>query len=112
MRESIERTPLRTRLLNGHETNARLGSISPTSMAGSWARTYFAAVAPPQPPPITTARRPDFGMKSPFMDGAHPRSPPARSAAPDPATPRNALRVNRVMAGLLERPRSSRELPL
>src|SRR2546427_5787689 len=98
----MERKPLSTRLLKGHETNSRLGSSSTTSMAGSASRTYFAAVAPPQPPPITTTRRLVLGMKSPFMVDAHPprRAAPPNSPSPTPAleVPRNSLRVNRVMA--------------
>src|SRR5713101_478147 len=101
---SMERRPLSTRLLNGHETNSRLGSRSTTSMPGSSDRTYLAAVAPPHPPPITTTRRPLFGMKSPFIVGAHPPRPesadPPSSPSPRPAPEvlRNSLRVDRFMA--------------
>src|SRR2546428_2085498 len=98
----MERRPLSTRLLNGHETNSRLGSRSTTSMPGSSDRTYLAAVAPPQPPPITTTRRPLLGMKSPFIVGAHPPRPvsadPPSSPRPVPEVLRNSLRVSRVMA--------------
>src|SRR2546427_7174438 len=100
----MERRPLSTRLLNGHETNSRLGSRSTTSMPGSSERTYLAAVAPPQPPPITTTRRPLLGMKSPFIVGAHPPRPesadPPSSPSPRPAPEvlRNSLRVDRFMA--------------
>ena len=54
---------LRTRLLNGHEMNSRFGSTRITSTLGSSRRTYFAAVAPPQPPPITTTRGPVLGSE-------------------------------------------------
>src|SRR5881296_4496032 len=100
----MERRPLSTRLLNGHETNSRLGSRSTTSMPGSSERTYLAAVAPPQPPPITTTRRPLLRMKSPFIVGPHPPRPesadPPSSPSPRPAPEvlRNSLRVDRVMA--------------
>src|SRR5438552_37074 len=92
----IERTPLSTRLLNGHDTNCLLGSSRTTSIDGSASRTYFAAVAPPQPPPTTTTRRPALGAKSPLIAGAHPA---ARNPNPAPAADvlRNSLRVNRVM---------------
>src|SRR6266545_4322035 len=98
----MERRPLSTRLLNGHETNCRLGSRSTTSMPGSSDRTYFAAVAPPQPPPITTTRRPLLVMKSPFIVGAHPPSPesadPPNNPKPAAEVLRNSLRVDRFMA--------------
>src|SRR5262245_5065920 len=94
---SIVRTPLSTRLLKGHDTKDRFGSSATTSMAGSSARTYFAAVAPPQPPPVTTTRRDASGMKSPFVEAAHP--PSATTAAPAPATPRNVRRVIRSEGG-------------
>src|SRR6266850_2327684 len=92
--ESIVRTPARTRLLNGQEMNSRLGSIRITSMAGSSRRTYLAAVAPPQPPPITTTRGPFFGAKSPLIAVAHPaRLVPASTPSPSPEDRRNARRV-------------------
>src|SRR6266542_1247246 len=98
----MERRPLSTRLLNGHETNSRLGSSSTTSMPGSSDRTYFAAVAPPQPPPITTTRRPLLVMKSPFIVGAHPPRPesadPPNNPKPAAKVLRNSLRVDRFMA--------------
>src|SRR2546422_4701822 len=86
---SIERTPLSTRLLNGHDTKSLLGSSSTTSIDGSARRTYLAAVAPPQPPPITTTRRPGFCAKSETV-GAHPAASRPR---PIPDVPRNSLRV-------------------
>src|SRR3982075_1555608 len=92
--ESIVRTPARTRLLNGHEMNSRLGSTRITSTLGSARRTYFAAVAPPQPPPITTTRRPVFGAKSPLSAGAQPA---ASRPSPVPDAARNSLRVTRVI---------------
>src|SRR5438552_7643053 len=88
---SIARTPLSTRLLNGQETNSLLGSRRMTSIDGSPSRTYFAAVAPPQPPPITTTRLPVFGAKSPCVAVAHPPSTP--TATPIPVVRRNCLRV-------------------
>src|SRR5882724_7407406 len=92
--ESIVRTPARTRLLNGQEMNSRLGSIRITSMAGSSRRTYLAAVAPPQPPPITTTRGPFFGAKSPLIAVVHPaRLVPASTPSPSPEDRRNARRV-------------------
>src|SRR5438552_6014904 len=100
----MERRPLSTRLLNGHETNCRLGSRSTTSMPGSSDRKYFAAVAPPQPPPITTTRRALLVMKSPFIVGAHPprpesADPPSKpSPRPAPEVLRKSLRVDRFMA--------------
>src|SRR5712692_3965888 len=48
--------PPRTRFESGHEMNALSRSTITTSIAGSHIRTYFAAVAPPKPPPITTTR--------------------------------------------------------
>src|SRR6266481_6243358 len=96
---SMDRTPLSTRLLNGHETKSRLGSRSTTSMVGSLTRTYFATVAPPQPPPMTATRGPRLGMRSPFAVVAHPpnheSADPARSPAPE--VPRNSLRVDRIV---------------
>src|SRR5258705_1054857 len=94
VREAIVRTPARTRLLNGQEMNSRLGSIRIASMAGSSRRTYLAAVAPPQPPPITTTRGPFLGAKSPLIVVAHPaRLVPASTPSPSPEDRRNALRV-------------------
>src|SRR5437773_4812719 len=92
---SIERTPERTRLLNGHDTNCWFGSSRTTSIDGSASRTYFAAVAPPQPPPITTTRRPALGAKSPLIAGAHPAA--RTSPAPAADVLRNSLRVTPVM---------------
>ena len=81
------RWPLNTRLLNGQEMNSRLGSIITTSMDGSAIRTYLAAVAPPQPPPITTTRRPLLGAMSPVMrTGAARESKPGAQAQPDTRT--------------------------
>src|SRR5262245_9493123 len=98
---SMDRTPLNTRLLNGHETNSRFGSRSTTSMVGSFSRTYLATVAPPHPPPMTATRGPRFGMMSPFAVLAHPesheRDAPARSPRPAPDVPRNSLRVDRIV---------------
>src|SRR5712692_2111759 len=93
------RCPLNTRLLNGQETNCRLGSSRTTSIDGSAIRMYLAAVAPPQPPPITTTLRPLLGMKSPVMVPAQPESPkPAPKLNPTPTpTPeerRKSLRVS------------------
>src|SRR5216683_2350694 len=83
--ESIVRTPARTRLLNGQEMNFRFGSSR---------RTYLAAVAPPQPPPMTTTRGPFLGAKSPLIAVAHPARPaPASTPRPSPEDRRNALRV-------------------
>src|SRR5438552_11160449 len=96
---SIVRTPLSTRLLNGHETKRSLGSSSTTSMEGSLRRRYFAALAPPQPPPITTTRRPDLGAMSPVIGAAQPAA-----SAPSPSPPadvrRNRLRVIVLMCAL------------
>jgi hypothetical protein len=52
----MSRRPAITALLNGQEMNWRLGSTSVTSMAASARRMYFAQVAPPKPPPMTTTR--------------------------------------------------------
>src|SRR5438874_9170556 len=87
----IERTPLSTRLLNGHETNSLVGSSRTTSIDGSARRTYLAAVAPPHPPPMTTTRRPGFCAKSETL-GAQP-APRSPSPAQDDAR-RNSLRVD------------------
>src|SRR5438552_15395019 len=87
---SMVRTPLSTRLLKGHDTKDVFGSSRMTSIDGSPSRTYFAAVAPPQPPPITTTRLPVFGAKSPFVV-AHP--PNAPTATPIPVVGGNCLRV-------------------
>src|SRR6266446_3801854 len=87
---SIDRTPLSTRLLNGHDTNCRFGSSRTASIDGSARRTYLAAVAPPHPPPITTTRRPVFWAKSETV-GAQPA---ASSASPVPEVRRNSLRVD------------------
>src|SRR5712692_2284845 len=95
VRLSIFRTPLSTRLLNGHETNSRLGSIRITSILGSSSRTYLAAVAPPQPPPMTTTRCPALGAKSPLTVAAHPATPaPPSNSRPAPIADvlRNSLR--------------------
>src|SRR6267142_6529935 len=95
---SIVRTPLSTRFENGHETNCLFGSSRTTSIEGSSRRTYLAAVAPPQPPPITTTRGPALGAKSPFMDVAHPARPPdASTPRPSPDARRNPLRLTVLM---------------
>src|SRR5712692_6100767 len=67
-----------------------------TSIDGSPSRTYFAAVAPPQPPPITTTRLPVFGAKSPCVAVAQPPSAPM--ATPTPVVRRNCLRVTLIHA--------------
>src|SRR5215475_7617513 len=99
---SMDRMPLSTRLLNGHETNSRLGSSSTTSMAGSFRRTYLATVAPPHPPPMTATRGPRLGMMSPFAVVAQPPSQesadPARRPRPTPDVSRNSLRVDCIVA--------------
>src|SRR5438445_12912331 len=82
----MERTPLSTRLLNGHETNLVLGSMRITSSEGSSIRTYLAAVAPPQPPPITITRRPEVGARSAGVVVAVGASVRAQSARPESAT--------------------------
>src|SRR5260370_20807125 len=94
VRPPIERTPLSTRLLSGHETNLVLGSIRITSSEGSSIRTYLAAVAPPQPPPITITRRPEVGARSDGVDVAVRAALPAQPANPEAATaaPLEALR--------------------
>src|SRR5213593_3701943 len=97
---SSVRTPLSTRLLNGHETNWRLGSSRMTSMDGSLRRTYFAAVAPPHPPPTTTTRRDVLGAKSPFIAVAQP--PPSKPIlSPTPDVRRNSRRPSVFIAVLL-----------
>ena len=49
-------------------------------MDGSASRTYLAAVAPPQPPPMTTTRRPGFWARSsPVHLGAQPARPATAS---------------------------------
>src|SRR5262245_16375866 len=97
------RTSLSTRLLIGQEMNCFWGSRRITSIEGSARRTYLAAVAPPQPPPMTTTRLPLFGAKSPRIEGAQPATPLraiAPSAAPDAV--RNRLRVTvSIRLGLL-----------
>src|SRR2546422_507128 len=90
---SIDRTPLSTRLLNGHDTNCRFGSSRTTSIDGSARRTYLAAGAPPHPPPITTTRRPVFWAKSETV-GAQPA---ASRPSPVPEVRRNSLRVDAII---------------
>src|SRR5262249_44702491 len=75
-----------------------------TSIAESCIRTYFAAVAPPQPPPMTTTRRPvRFGERSDGVLVAVIESPllaqPARpeTATATPEARRNSRRVIRAM---------------
>src|SRR5512137_2756990 len=47
--------PPSTRFDSGHETNAALASTSvPSTLPSLHIRMYFAAVAPPYPPPTTT----------------------------------------------------------
>src|SRR2546428_6910179 len=94
---SIERPPLSTRLLNGHDTNSLFGSSRTTSIDGSARRTYLAAVAPPQPPPITTTRRPGFWAKSETV-GAQPD---ASRPSPIPVVPRKSLRVQSIPSSWL-----------
>src|SRR5437879_9568869 len=74
-----------------------------TSSEGSSIRTYLAAVAPPQPPPITITRRPEVGARSAgavVAVGAAVRAQPARpvtaTAAPVDAL-RKSLRLIRAM---------------
>src|SRR5438445_7045895 len=74
-----------------------------TSSEGSSIRTYLAAVAPPQPPPITITRRPEVGARSAGVVvavGAAVRAQPARpetaTAAPVDAL-RKSLRLIRAM---------------
>src|SRR2546422_10115074 len=95
----MEGTRERTRLERGHDTNCRLGSRRTASIEVSASLRCFAAVAPPQPPPITTTRRPALGAKSPLSAGPHPAASRA-SPAPDADVLRNSLRVNRVMTPL------------
>src|SRR5260370_1877162 len=74
---------------------------------------YLAAVAPPQPPPITTTRGPDFGAKSPLVEAAQPaRPPPASTPRPTPDVRRNPLRVTVLMALLLLGDGCVREFPV
>src|SRR5687767_12777530 len=82
------RTPLRTRLLSGHDTKRLFGSSITTSSEGSPRRMYLAAVAPPHPPPMTTTRRAEVGLTSPLVV-AHPATPPS---ATTPAVDADALR--------------------
>src|SRR5437773_7727012 len=89
----IERTPLSTRLLNGHDTNSLFGSSRTTSIDGSASRAYLAAVAPPQPPPITTTRRPGFCAKSDAVGAQRAAS----RLSPIPDVPRKSLRVQSFM---------------
>src|SRR5262245_37544953 len=87
------RTSLRTRLLIGQEMNCFCGSRRITSMDGSARRTYLAAVAPPQPPPMTTTRLPALAAMSPRVEVAQPATlarAAALSVAPDAV--RNRLR--------------------
>src|SRR5258707_15640418 len=79
--------PPSTRLEVGQETKDRLRSTSVTSIAGSHMRRYFAAVAPPKPPPITTTRA--FGPALPVPVLAQPA---AESAAAAPVSFRNSRR--------------------
>src|SRR5205814_842957 len=74
-----------------------------TSSEGSSIRTYLAAVAPPQPPPITITRRPEVGARSAgvvIAVGAAVLAQPARPetamAAPLDAL-RKSLRLIRAM---------------
>ena len=53
---SIPVKPPSTRLEIGQEMKLGSRSTSTTSILGSHMRMYFAAVAPPKPPPITTTR--------------------------------------------------------
>src|SRR5688500_13606852 len=82
------RTPLRTRLLSGHDTKRLFGSSITTSSEGSPRRMYLAAVAPPHPPPMTPTRRAEVGLTSPLVV-AHPDTPPS---ATTPAVDADALR--------------------
>src|SRR3989338_5825389 len=59
------RVPPNTVLLIGQEMNTGLGSINTTSiLLLLHLRMYFAAVAPPKPPPTITTRCPVFLMSS------------------------------------------------
>src|SRR5262245_1253511 len=93
----IVRTPLSTRLLKGQETNRSFGSSNTTSIEGSLNLRYLAAEAPPQPPPMTTTRRPLLGATSPVMGAAQPA---ARRPRPVPEVRRKSLRVTVTMASL------------
>src|SRR5688572_13509167 len=73
--------PPSTRLEMGQEVNWASRSTRITSIEGSHMRMYFAAVAPPKPPPITTTRA---------LEGAALPAQPVREAAA--ATLRKSLR--------------------
>src|SRR5437899_11565166 len=84
--------------------NFLLGSMRTTSSDGSSIRTYFAAVAPAQPPPTTITRRPVVGMSSdgvvvavgaPPMLAQPVRPETAKAALPDAF--RKSLRLIRAM---------------
>src|SRR6266571_4165649 len=79
---SIVFEPPSTRFEVGQEMKDGLRSTSVTVIAGSHMRMYFAAVAPPNPAPITTARA--------FVADVVAQ-PAADSAAPAAATLRNRL---------------------
>src|SRR6185503_7517287 len=81
--------PPRTRFDSGHEMNAASGSMSVTSIAPSLhIRTYFAAVAPPYPPPITTTL-PRAALAVVAQPGRY------EAAAAVPLTPPSARRNSR-----------------
>jgi hypothetical protein len=87
--EAQSRKPPRNRFEWKQVVNARCGSTSVTSMAPFESLAmYFAAVAPPGPPPMTMTR--GFACAS-----AGRAKPPATTTAPVPA--RNRLRWMRVM---------------
>src|SRR5258706_7733360 len=76
----MDEKPPSTRLDIGQDTKRLSRSTSTTSIDGSHRRMYFAAVAPPKPPPMTPTRA---------FDGIVPPQPASETA---PARFRKSLR--------------------
>src|SRR3989454_3532186 len=91
----IVRLPPSTRFEIGQEMNSLARSTSTTSISGSHRRTYFAAVAPPKPAPITSTRA--------LLGAGALAQPATESAAP---SLRNSRRL--ISASARSSPRSTR----
>src|SRR2546428_12396207 len=76
------RLPPRTRFEVGQEMNSALRSIKNTSIVPSLhMRRYFAAVAPPKPPPMTITR--PIGLDGPLGWVTQPDRSEVAAAAPE-----------------------------